>query len=186
MVQGRAWVYSPSMALALLLATAMAAAGFLITSLGGFALAGHLHGPLARALVRHHVLLAIPTVLVALFSQSMVIFYFIGTGKLIKDETEGWDDDRRLAIRRALRRLKMRTSPIATYCLISAIVVFVLGGAVHVGRLAPWTHLAAAAIATLLHFAAVFLEYPAFVENAALMADPERFIRGRLAKAPRP
>ena len=56
---------------------------------------------------RKHVAYAIPTVLLSLFSQSMVIFFFIGTGRLVKDEIAGY---RRggppRASSRALRRLQ--------------------------------------------------------------------------------
>src|SRR5262249_33135595 len=84
-----------SMAFALLLATALAVLGLLATSIQGFVLAAGLAaaGPAARALVGRHVLWAIPAVLFSLFSQSMVIFYFIGTGKLVKDEIAGYPDE---------------------------------------------------------------------------------------------
>ena len=50
------------MATALLLTTALALAGFLATSIGGFFVASGLaaHAPAAKALVGRHVLLAIP------------------------------------------------------------------------------------------------------------------------------
>ena len=76
------------MAFALLLTTALALGGFLVTSAQGFFVATGIGSgsAIARALVTRHVGWAIPTVLLSLFSQSMVIFYFIGTGKLVKDE----------------------------------------------------------------------------------------------------
>src|ERR1700682_6402329 len=112
------------MAMALLLGTALALVGFVFTSVQGFAVTS---GPL----VTRHDGYAIPTVLFSLFSQSMVIFYFIGTGRLVKDETAGLPERERRAVHAALRRFKARTSPPATFALLSAIGVFVLGGAVH-------------------------------------------------------
>src|SRR5947208_6635968 len=166
------------MALALLLGTAAAAAGFLVTSWAGFVLATHgPHDPMVRLLVTRHVLYAIPTVILSLFSQSMVLFYFIGTGRLVKDEIAGVAEARKLPILRALRRFKAKTSPPATFAMIAAIATFVLGGWVHtappgIRATARLVHLAASVVALLLHFWALFVEYPVFVENTRLMEDP--------------
>jgi hypothetical protein len=160
-------------ALALLLTTALAIAGFLATSAQGFLLAAA--SPLARALVGRHVLWAIPTVLLSLFSQSMVIFYFIGTGKLLKEEVASYPEKEKARVLAALRRFKARTSPAATFSLLSAIAVFVLGGAVHTRALPSWTHLFASVAAVLLHGWAFVAEWRAFAENNRLMDDPRAY-----------
>ena len=167
------------MALALALGTLLAIAGLLVTSIQGFAVASGLHAlaPLAKGLVTRHVGYAIPTVLFSLFSQSMVIFFFIGTGRLVKDETADYPETERRRILLALADLKRRTSPAATFSLLSAIAVFVLGGAVHTRALPSWTHLAAAVGAVALHVWALLAEWRAFGDNARLMADPRGFVR---------
>jgi hypothetical protein len=169
------------MALALTLGTLLAIAGLLITSIQGFAVASGLHAltPFARALMTRHVGFAIPTVLFSLFSQSMVIFFFIGTGKLVKEETARYPDEERRRILRALADLKRRTSPPATFALLSAIAVFVLGGAVHTHALPPWTHLAASVGALALHVWALAADWRAFGDNARLMADPRKYVSQR-------
>ena len=166
------------MALALTLGTLLAIAGLLITSIQGFAVASGLDAltPLARALVTRHVGYAIPTVLFSLFSQSMVIFFFIGTGRLVKDDTARYPEAERRLVLRALADFKRRTSPPATFALLSSIGVFVLGGAVHTRALPSWTHLTAAILALALHAWALSAEWKAFGENAQLMADPRRFV----------
>jgi hypothetical protein len=166
-------------ALALALGTLLAIAGLLVTSIQGFAVASGLHAlaPLAKGLVTRHVGYAIPTVLFSLFSQSMVIFFFIGTGRLVKDETADYPETERRRILLALADLKRRTSPAATFSLLSAIAVFVLGGAVHTRALPSWTHLAAAVGAVALHVWALLAEWRAFGDNARLMADPRRYAR---------
>ncbi len=165
------------MALALLLTTALAIAGFLATSAQGFLLAARLTeaSPVARGLVGQHVLWAIPAVLLSLFSQSMVIFYFIGTGRLVKDEIAGYPEAERNSILAVLRRLKRQTSPPATFSLLSAVGVFVLGGAVHTRALPSWTHLAASVAAVVLHLWAFGAEWKAFAENNRLMDEPMRY-----------
>ncbi|MEO8430065.1 MAG: hypothetical protein ABI592_01055 [Acidobacteriota bacterium] len=165
------------MSFALLLTTALALAGFLVTSTQGFAVAGGIaaHSLAMKTLVGRHFVFAIPTVLLSLFSQSMTIFYFIGTGRLVKDEVASYPEPQKTVILRALRRFKARTSPPATFALFSAILVFVLGGAVHTRFLSPWTHLAASMLAVALHLWALVAQWAVFRENNRLMDDPRRY-----------
>lgn len=171
------------MALALLLGTAAAAAGFFVASWFGFVAAGHAPGdPAMRLLMSRHVLYAIPAVLLSLFSQSMVLFYFIGTGRLVKDEIEGFAPERKQPILKALRRFKAKTSPPATFSMLAAIFVFVVGGWVHTAgpasrALARQAHLWGSVAALALHLWALFAEYPIFVENTRLMDDPAAYAR---------
>ena len=167
------------MAIALLAGTLLAIAGFLLTSVQGFVVASHLAAatPAAKLLVTKHVAYAIPTVLLSLFSQSMVIFFFIGTGRLVKDEIAGYTETERRSVLDVLRGFKRATSPPATFALLSAITVFVLGGAVHTKALTSWVHLAAAMTAAAVHLWALSSEWTAFIENGKLMADPAAYVR---------
>ena len=174
------------MAIALLLTTLLALAGFLATSAQGFLVAGALHSaaPAAGRLVTRHVGFAIPTVLFSLFSQSMVIFYFIGTGKLVKEEVASYPEPERRAVLNALRRFKATTSPPATFALFSSIAVFVLGGAVHTSALPSWTHLTASLSAVAIHAWALAAEWKTFGENHRLMNDPRAYARNVFATRP--
>ena len=167
------------MAVALLLTTGLAIAGFLATSFQGFTVAAGMHAGhgVARVLMRQHVGWAIPTMLLSLFSQSMVIFYFIGTGRLVKEEIRGLSEEEQRPILSALRRFKARTSPPATFALLSAITVFVVGAAVHTRALPSWAHLAASALALAVHGWAFVAEWRVFAENNRLMDDPRAFAR---------
>jgi hypothetical protein len=174
------------MAIALLAGTVLALAGFLLTSVQGFALATHLAAahPDARLLVTRHVAYAIPTVLLSLFSQSMVIFFFIGTGRLIKDEVAAFAEAERRAVLEALRDFKRKTSPPATFAILSAIAVFVLGGAAHTRAAPPLVHLLASLVAVATHLWALLAEWHAFLANGRLMADPAAFARAARGAAP--
>jgi hypothetical protein len=171
------------MAYALLLTTALALGGFLVTSLQGFLVASGIGSAAAKVLVPRHVGMAIPTVLLSLFSQSMVIFYFIGTGKLVKEEIVDLRENEKRTIVAALRRFKAQTSPAATFSLLSAIAVFVLGGAAHTRALPSWVHLASALTAVATHFWALGAEYRVFGENNRLMGDPGKFARAAMREA---
>jgi hypothetical protein len=174
------------MAIALLVMTLLATGGFAVTSVHGFLLqAGPSAAiPFAKAAVSRHVGLAIPTVLLSLFSQSMVMFFFIGTGRLVKDEIATFPEPEKSALLTALRRFKRQTSPAATFALLSAIAVFVLGGAVHTRALPSWSHLASALVALTLHTWALIAEAKTFSENGRLMADPLAWARSATAARP--
>jgi hypothetical protein len=166
-------------AFALLLGTLLATAGFFVVSVQGFAVPSDLAGAsaAAKAVVTRHIGWAIPTVIFSLFSQSMVIFFFIGTGKLVKDEVAGLPEAQRRRVLATLSRFKRETSPPATFALLSAIAVFVLGGAAHTKALPSWVHLASAVAAFLLHLWALEAEWRAFGENARLMSDPRGYAK---------
>jgi hypothetical protein len=171
------------MAYALLLTTALALGGFLVTSIQGFLVGSGIGSAAAKVLVTRHVGYAIPTVLLSLFSQSMVIFYFIGTGKLVKEEIAGLPEEERQTVVRVLRRFKAETSPAATFSLLAAIAVFVLGGAAHTRALPSWVHLASALAAVGTHYWALSAEWRVFGENNRLMGDPGKFARELLRAA---
>jgi hypothetical protein len=168
------------MAFALLLTTALALLGFLATSAQGFLVATGIGAgsAAAKVLVTRHVAWAIPTVLLSLFSQSMVIFYFVGTGRLVKDEIADWPPERQRPILAALRHFKAATSPPATFSLLAAIGVFVIGGAVHTRALPSSSHLMASILAVGLHVWALAAEWKAFAENNRLMDDPASWTAG--------
>ena len=92
---------------------------------------------------------------------------------------QGFD---RNAVLGALRGFKRRTSPPATLALLSAIGVFVLGGAVHTRALPSWYHLAASVVAVGIHLWAFLAEWSAFLDNGRLMADPAAYVRIRPAR----
>src|SRR4029453_2461474 len=104
------------MAVALLAGTLLALAGFLLTSVQGFALAANLAAahPAARLLVAKHGAYAIPTVLLSLFSQSMVLSFFMGPGRMVKYYMATLVPGDPQAVLEALRGFKRRTSPPAT------------------------------------------------------------------------
>lgn len=73
-----------------------------------------------------HMLLAIPAALFQLFGHSLTMFYFIGTGRRIKEWAAERGGDP--ALLRRVAEFKRRVFPPATWTLALVIAVFVLGG----------------------------------------------------------
>ena len=152
------------MAQFLLITTLLSIAGLLATSIAGFIAApGH---------YAQHIFLALGTVVIGLFSQSMTMFFFIGTGKQLKDRVKGAPDEHE--VRKATRGLAMRVSPIATYAMAGLMVTFIMGGGVATGKTPRWLHLTLSAATLVLYARAYWLEIQAMEKNARLM---ERYLR---------
>lgn len=143
----------------LLITTLLTMAGLIATMAAGF-LASPAH-------VANHILMALGTVVIGLFSQSMTMFFFIGTGKQIKDHVKG--SEREGEVRKATRALAMRVSPAATYAMLLLMVLFITGGGVATGKTPRWLHVALAIATLVLYARAYWIEIRAMEQNAQLM-----------------
>jgi hypothetical protein len=151
------------MAQALLVTTLLSIAGLIATGIAGFiATPGH---------VAQHIFLALATVVLGLFSQSMTMFFFIGTGKQLKDKARGAAHEP--DVKAATRGLAMRVSPIATYAMALLMVTFIMGGGVASGKTPRWLHLSLSVATVLLYARAYWVEIQAMEANARLM---ERYL----------
>jgi hypothetical protein len=149
------------MAQFLLITTLLSLAGLLATSMAGFIAApGH---------TAQHIFLALGTVVMGLFSQSMTMFFFIGTGKEIK-RASNQDPE----VVQQTRAFKSRVFPAATYAMLVLMLTFIMGGGVASGQTPRWLHLTLSAATVLLFARAYWIEIQAMEKNARLM---ERFLR---------
>ncbi len=156
------------MALALSLLSVFTLAGLGLSAWSGWALSHGLGGlPAAR-----HIAVAIPTVLFSLFTQSMVLFFFIGTGKLLKEAAAKRPDaGGRDYILRRVRDFKARTSALATLAPLSALGTGLLGAGAHTGATPAWLHLWSAVLAVVVHVVAFGREVVAMAETNQLMDE---------------
>ena len=150
-----------AVALALLLSTLLTIAGLVITVILGFqATPQH---------VANHILVALVTVVVGLFSQSMTMFFFIGTGKELKDKSKQDAD-----VVQRTRAFKSRVFPSAMWAMATIMVTFITGGGVGLGKTPLWLHDALAALSILMFARAYVHQVRAMSENATLM---ERYLK---------
>ena len=153
------------MAQALLITTLLTIAGLVATSIQGFRAE-------TGAEVGNHIILALVTVIIGLFSQSMTMFFFIGTGKELKDKAKGESDES--SVVNDTKRFKSQVFPAAFYAMIVLMVTFILGGGVHRGSLPAWSHSILSLISAVFYARAYWIELRAMNANADLM---ERFLR---------
>lgn len=144
------------MAQFLLVTTLLSIAGLIATGIFGF-LAGPGHAA-------QHIFFALGTVIVGLFSQSMTMFFFIGTGKEIKDAA---NND--AAVVQRTKAFKAKVFPAATYAMLVLMVTFIMGGGVASGRTPRWLHLTLSIATLAMYGRAYYVQLQAMLENASLM-----------------
>ncbi len=152
------------MAQFLLITTLLTIAGLVATIVMGF-LASPSHAA-------QHILFALTTVVIGLFSQSMTMFFFIGTGKEIKEKVKGAADEP--AVVQHTRQFKARVFPAAMYAMVALMVTFIMGGGVSTGKTPRWLHDALAFGTLLLFVRAYWVQLQAMAANADLM---QRYLR---------
>jgi hypothetical protein len=149
------------MAQALLISTLVTIAGLIATMIMGFR-ADPAH-------VADHIMVALVTVVVGLFSQSMTMFFFIGTGKELKEKSE---QDPSVVAR--TKAFKTQVFPAAMWAMAIIMVTFITGGGVGSGRTPLWLHNALSAASIVLYGRAYWIQIRAMNENATLM---ERYLK---------
>ena len=144
------------MAQFLLITTLLSIAGLIATGVIGFtASPGH---------TATHIFCALGTVILGLFSQSMTMFFFIGTGKEIKDAAK---NDQ--AVVQRTKAFKAKVFPTATYAMLVLMVTFIMGGGVASGKTPHWLHLTLFIASLAMYCRAYWVQLHAMVENAGLM-----------------
>ena len=113
-----------------------------------------------------HILIALATVIVGLFAQSMTMFFFIGMGKEIK-EASGQNAE----VVRRTRVHKSKVFPAATYAIAALMVTFIMGGGVRTAKTPVWLHTALAFTSLVLLGRAYVVELKAMEDNARLMEE---------------
>jgi amino acid transporter len=143
----------------LLISTLLTIGGLVATIVMGF-LASPTHAA-------QHILLALITVLVGLFAQSMTMFFFIGTGKEIKEKVKGAREEP--AVVEQTRSFKSRVFPAAMYSIAVLMITFITGGGVATGKTPRWMHLILAFVTVVMYARAYWVQLRAMEENARLM-----------------
>jgi hypothetical protein len=134
----------------------------------------------SRAVMQQHVLVGFFATFLVTLSQSMTMFYFIGTGKHVKDLviehsiTEGFVQRTKV--------FKTRVFPPALWAMLFTMATMILGGGVHTKVIPWWVHFGLAAAALFFNIQAFVREARAMIDHNTLMQELEK----RIEAVPRP
>jgi hypothetical protein len=149
---------------ALLTVGAMATLGLIATGVLGYLVAD-----VGSAGV--HVLIALATCLLLLFSHCWIMFYLIGTGKAIKQVVA--DEGLSLELVEETKTLKNRCYPSLMLAMALAMATFILGGGVDTGAIPGWFHQVMFLITLFVQVRTLWIEHLVLLDNRALMARVE-------------
>jgi len=164
-------------------------AGLVVTLAYGYILGGVLDVTAAAGVAeqaqvavafKRHFGFALASTLVALFAESMVFFYFIGTGLSIKKAVALYQLDP--SYLKKVREFKQRTSGLAFFALMALIAAFVLGGGAATRAIPSLVHSIVAWAAVLLHGFSAFAATSAIRDNLGVLAELDAIVRGKAAR----
>jgi MFS family permease len=157
---------------ALLIVGAAATIGLAATAVLGYMLTGLVGPEMSR-----HVLIALASCLLLLFSHCWIMFYLIGTGKAIKEAVNENKLDPDLI--EETKRYKNRSYPSLMLAMALAMATFILGGGAATQVLPVWIHHVLFWLALAAQVRSLWIEKTVLDANEKLMADIDR----RLARA---
>src|SRR5712692_286788 len=126
------------MVLGLLTASLLSIICFVVAVFKGFTM----HGSVA---ISQHIMWGFFATFLVTLAQSMTMFYFIGTGKQVKDLVANQPSGNEF-IRRT-KVFKAKVFPPALWAMLFTMATMILGGGVHTHLIPWWIHLTLAAIA---------------------------------------
>ncbi len=152
---------------ALLTVGALATLGLIATGVLGYAVGD-------RESAALHVLVALGSCLLLLFSHCWIMFYLIGTGKAIKQAVA--DGGLSAELVEETKRLKNRCYPALMLAMALAMATFILGGGVDTGSVPRWVHQAMFLASLAAQLRALWLEHLVLNDNSALMRRVETLL----------
>ena len=152
---------------ALLIVGAMATLGLLASAVLGYGLDNPTDPDMPR-----HVLVALASSLLLLFSHCWIMFYLIGTGKAIKDVVKEHGLEPQIV--EETKRFKNLSYPWLMLAMGLAMATFILGGGVATGTLPSLVHHVLFYLALASQVKALWVERRVLNENERLMADLDR------------
>jgi hypothetical protein len=157
------------MVLALLTAALLSIVCFIATLLMGFSL--------VSTTLAQHVLFGFFTTFLVTLTQSMTMFYFIGTGKHVKDLVASLPAGPQLVQRTKV--FKAKVFPPALWAMLFTMATMIIGGGVHtrVSWTPPLLHALLAAASLYFNIVAFWKEAKYMIENNMLMQEVDRLIQ---------
>src|SRR3989441_11841000 len=158
------------MVLGLLTASLVSIVCFIITVFMGCMMVG-------RTGLGQHFLFGFFTTFLVTLAQSMTMFYFIGTGKQVKDLVANHPSGKEFIQRTKV--FKARVFPPALWAMLFTMATMIIGGGVHtrVSWTPPILHAALAAVSLYSNLVAFWKEGKYMIENNLLMEEVDRLLR---------
>jgi hypothetical protein len=156
------------MVLALLTSALLSIVCFIVTLLMGFTV--------VKTTLAQHVLFGFFTTFMVTLTQSMTMFYFIGTGKQVKDLVAALPSGPQFVQRTKV--FKAKVFPPALWAMLFTMATMIIGGGVHthVAWTPPLLHGLLAAASLYFNIVAFWKEAKYMIEHNILMEELDRLL----------
>ncbi len=116
-----------------------------------------------------HIRVALFGIVILLFTHTMTLFYFVGTGSRIKKVVREYALHADLVLR--TRRIKARLFPWLTFTPLVTMAAFILGGAAHTRVLPGWVHGLLALVSLGMNLVTAVLAIVCISDNVVLIEE---------------
>ena len=158
------------MVLGLLTASLVSIVCFMITVFMGFMMVG-------RTGLNQHFLFGFFTTFLVTLAQSMTMFYFIGTGKQVKDLLA--NHSAAGAFIQRTKTFKAKVFPSATWAILLTMATLILGGGVDTRVVPSFVHTGLAAASLYFNLIAFWKEAKYMIEHNKLMVELDHLLNCR-------
>ncbi len=149
------------MVLALLTTSLLSIICFIVTAVLGFSIHGHVG-------VSQHFLYGFFTTFLVTLAQSMTMFYFIGTGKHVKDLVKNEPGN---AFIQRTKVFKNKAFPPAMWAMTFTMATMIVGGGVDTRLVPNWVHATLATLALYYNLVAFWRNAKYMIEHNVLMEE---------------
>lgn len=124
-----------------------------------------------------HMAIGLPAALITILTHCIAMFYFIGTGKTLKEAVA--EHNLSSTYNEQSRKIKMVTSPLQTFTPLAVVLMVCLGGASSVGKAPILYHHILVWVALALHLWTSFQTVRYTIENQLLGAKAVEEIQNK-------
>ena len=157
------------MVLALLTASFVSIVCFIITAVMGFLISADHSG------ISQHFLFGFFTTFLVTLAQSMTMFYFIGTGKMVKDSVANHPAGQEFIQR--TKRFKAKVFPPSLWAMLLTMATMILGGGVDQHVIPTFVHTILATLSLYYNLVAFWREINCMIENNIVMQEVDRLLQ---------
>jgi len=116
----------------------------------------------------NHIAFAFISTILYMFTQTLIMFYFIGAGKKIKETIINYDLDKDNY--QDVIKIKKVLFPPLTLNMLFIGTAFILGGGVHTGAVNKYWHTGLFFISMLHYLKVLIIQHKSFIENSKILS----------------
>ena len=128
-----------------------------------------------------HIAFAFVSTILYMFTQTLIMFYFIGSGKKVKETIISHNLNRE--IYQEVISLKKILFPPLTLNMLFVGTVFILGGGVHTGAVNKYWHSGLFFISILHYLKVIMIQHKSFIKNSYILSEVGKDLENKINKS---